>query len=880
MFEKLPAPGGMLQVGIPEYRLHKSVLKREIEAIESLGVEIKTNTEIGKELTFEDLSKGYDAIFIGVGAHKSLKLNVSGEDLTGVTHGVEFLRDLNLGNKPKLGQRVAVIGGGNVAIDSARSALRLGSKEVFILYRRSREEMPANEWEIQDAEQEGIKIHYLAAPIKILGKNGKVAGLECIRMKLGEPDESGRRKPIPIKGSEFRMGADTVIPAIGQAPDLAFPKDVDLTERGTISADQNCLTSKVGIFAGGDAVSGPATAIEAIAAGKRAAVSIDRHLRGESPEEEVRAAQTVKLDQIDLRGIEKAKRPAMPKLPVAERIRNFEEVELGLTQEMAIEEAKRCLNCGLCAACRECERACEANAIDFSQLPIQLELQVGSIIVATGYEVLEPTMIEEYGYGVYKDVINALQYERLLAASGPTFGKILRPSDSKVPKRVGWIQCVGSRDLSRGYPYCSRVCCTYATKQAMLTLEHDPNTETYVFYIDRRTYGKDFEEYYRRAKDGGVKYIRGEPGEVFKDSGDIRIKYEETVTGEVKELCVDLLVLSAAIVPNPGNKELTEILGVELDENGFFKEKDLFSAPSESSREGIYLAGCAQGPKDIPDSVAQACGAAALAAIPIHPSRGTEIEKVELVPEKEVKPEDEPRIGIFICHCGINIAGVVAVEAVTSYASGLPDVVCAERMLFACSEDGTSRIKEAIREYDLNRVVVASCTPTTHKPLFQDICREAGLNPYLFEMASIREHSSWVHSQKPELATQKAMDLVRMAVAKARLLEPLKRSLIKVNHTALVIGGGIAGMTCALDIAANGFRVHLIEREPQLGGMLRKINKLFPLDVPACEVINPKIETIKTNENIQIHLETKVTDVKGYVGNFQVTIRSECRMQK
>jgi len=355
IFEALPAAGGMLAVGIPDYRLPKENLQKEIDAIMKAGVDIKLNTRIGKDLTIDDIQKdGYKAIFIATGAHESTKLNVPGEDLKGVIHGVSLLRDINLGKEVKIGAKVAVIGGGNVAIDSACSTLRLGSKDVTILYRRSRVEMPASEEEISQAEEDGVKIRYLAAPTKILGSNGNVEGVECIRMELGPPDESGRRQPIPIKGSEFKMECDTVIPAIGQVADLSFISgdgEIRSTDKGTLAVDQETFeTSREGIFAGGDVVTGPATIVEAIAAGKEVAKAINSYLQGKRYKKEYKViTPAIHVEPIELgeEEIEKLERPEMPRLPIAARIGNFREVELGLTQEMAIMEAKRCLRCDL-----------------------------------------------------------------------------------------------------------------------------------------------------------------------------------------------------------------------------------------------------------------------------------------------------------------------------------------------------------------------------------------------------------------------------------------------------------------------------------------------------------------------------------------------------
>lgn len=525
-----------------------------------------------------------------------------------------------------------------------------------------------------------------------------------------------------------------------------------------------------------------------------------------------------------------------------------------------------------CFACGNCKVICEPDAIDLYQKPEEIELDVGTIIVATGYSELVPDK-GTYGYGVYKNVVTALQYERLTNAAGPTGGHIVRPSDGKEPKKVAWIQCVGSRTNER--PYCSRVCCMYATKEAIITKEHTPDIETYIFYMDMRAYGKGFEEYYKRAEEQiGVKYVRGRPSKVSENSetGDLTIRYENLDTGEVGELEANMLVLACAGVPTDTNKELAKILGVKLDENGFFQEKNLPLAPIETDAEGIYLAGCAQGPKDIPDSVTQASGAAAKAIMPIVEARGEEIEEVELPEEKEVKPTDEPRIGVFVCRCGVNIGRTVNVPAVVEYAKTLPNVVFVNEDIFTCSDDCRGRIKAAIEKNDLNRVVVAACTPRTHEGLFRDTCREVGLNPYLFELVNIRDQCSWVHMNEPEEATKKAKDLLRMGVARARLLESEEEGELSVGPDCLVIGGGIAGMTAALVLADMGFKIKLVEREQELGGMLQNLCKLFPTDTLAKDVIAPKIRAVYEHKNIEIYTGAEIKDIKGYIGNFEVTI--------
>ena len=622
IFEALSTPGGMLVVGIPEYRLPKKVLQTEIEVIQKLGVDIKLNSPIGKDgLTLDELwQQGYKAIFMAVGAHNSMKLDVPGEELQGVYHGVSFLKDVNLGKKVTVGERVAIVGGGNVAIDAARTAFRLGSREVFIVYRRSRQEMPASEEEIEGAEQEGIKIHYLAAPVRILGKDGKVAGMECIRMELGEPDASGRRRPIPIKGSEFTIDADMVIPAIGQTPDLLFlPEDnkFQISQRGTFEVDDKSLATNIpGVFAGGDAVRGPATIIEAIAAGKKVAISIDYYLRGESLPPEEEPLPTVTIEDIDLREVERKNRTVMPAIPIGERSHSFTEVNLGFSQEVAIDEANRCLDCGICSWCRECEKVCEAKAINHEMKEEYLDLDVGAIILASGLDLYDISKLGEYGYGKIPNVITAMEYERLTCASGPTSGELERPSDKKIPTNIAFIQCVGSRDFKNN-PYCSSVCCMHATKEAIMAYEHHPGTKSTIFYMDMRAVGKRFQEYVTRAKEEyNVTYIRGRPGkiDVSSQNGNPIIWYEDTTTGETKTFETELVILSQALTPSRGIGELANILSISLDAHGFVDIPDKSFQPLDTTRPGILACGYVHSPRDIPDSVVQASGAAARVA--------------------------------------------------------------------------------------------------------------------------------------------------------------------------------------------------------------------------------------------------------------------------
>jgi len=533
--------------------------------------------------------------------------------------------------------------------------------------------------------------------------------------------------------------------------------------------------------------------------------------------------------------------------------------------------------------CRDCVAACEkegANAIDFWQKEEILEIRVGSIVVATGYKLLEPT--GKYGYGTYKNVVLSLQYERLLCAAGPTGGHVVRLSDEKPAKRIAWIQCVLSRNVKLGKAYCSKICCMYATKETILTKEHDLEAKTYIFYIDRRTYGKGYDEYRRRAEDRyAVKYIRSIPGEVSEDpeTGDLLIRYENLETNTIETLRVDLLVLCPPIVPNDGNTKLAETLGIELDEDGFYKVIDP-SRPFETNVKGIYLCGTCKGPMDISDSVAQASAAAAKAVNPLTEVRGTEIKEIELPPEIEISLTDEPRIGVFVCHCGANIGSVVNVSDVVEYAKTLPNIVHAEEGQFICSADYAETIKVAIKDHNLNRVVAASCTPRTHEYLFRNTLREEGLNPFLFEFANIREQCSWVHTDEPEAATQKAKDLVAMAVAKARLLQPQTEGELSVGKECLVVGGGICGVTAALTAANMGFKVYLVEKENELGGMLKKLYKLFPYDTSSEELLEQWITLLRDHENVEIYTGSEIEEIEGYIGNYVVTISQNDQRKK
>jgi heterodisulfide reductase subunit A len=526
--------------------------------------------------------------------------------------------------------------------------------------------------------------------------------------------------------------------------------------------------------------------------------------------------------------------------------------------------------------CGVCEKVCEAKAINYEQKEEEIKIKVGAVVIATGFDMPADELSPRWGYQ-FQNVVSALEYERILCASGPFGGHVLRLSDEEEPEKIAFIQCAGSRDLHENVPYCSSVCCMYTAKEAIITAEHSENAKCYVFRHDIRAYGKNFYEFTQRAQDEyGVTYFQTKISTIEEDpeTNDLIIHYEDLQTGEFNDFRANLVVLATPLVPKKGIADLAKTLNVELDKYEFFKEKSYFDK-SLSSREGVFLCGFCQGPMDIPETVADASGVASKVATLLNSVKFTKIKEKEFdVPEKEVSPEDEPRIGVLVCHCGINIGKYVDVPNVRDYIKSLPNVVWCEDNLYSCSSDSQELIKEKIKEHNLNRLIVASCTPRTHEPLFQETCQEAGLNKYLFEMVNIRDQCSWVHMTEKEAATDKSMDLIRMAVSKAKLIRPQKEEKIEVIPTAVVIGGGISGMTAALELANQGFKTYIIEKEKKLGGNLNNLNILYPIQEDASILLKDTVEKVESNSNIEVHLETKIKDIKGYIGNYEISIKS------
>ena len=614
IFEAASKAGGMLRYGIPEYRLPKDILDSEINYVKELGVEIKTNTAV-KNLD-EIFGQGYRAVFLANGAWVSQKMNIPGEDAKGVLHAIDFLKQVSGGIKVGLGNKVAVVGGGNAAVDAARTAVRLGAGEVSIIYRRSRSEMPAIPSEIDEMEQEGVTIRYLTTPTEVIARDGKLVKIKCIKMELGEPDASGRRRPLPVKGSEFEMDIDTVILATGQAVDKSkLPGKIDFSESGTVKADPITFqTSIKGVFAGGDVVSGPATVIEAVAAGKEAAISIDRYLQGIDLKEG-RPAERERVKDVPTKGVAKKPRAVMPLRSAAERIKSFNEVESGFDEKKAVEEANRCLNCAVCSECLLCVTACERKAVHHEMKEEIVEVNVGNILLATGYREFDPSVMQKYGYGRLDNVITGLEFERIVNSAGPTGGKILLKNGEE-PKSIAIVHCVGSRDINH-HEYCSSVCCMYSLKFSHLLREHLPKAEVYEFYIDIRAPRKGFEEFYNRILKEGTILYRGRPGEITDvaetpyERGKLIVKFENSLIGERERLPVDMVILSAALEPQKDAREVARIFNISCGAGDFFIERHPKLDPVATMTEGVFIAGCCESPKDIRDSVAQASAAAA-----------------------------------------------------------------------------------------------------------------------------------------------------------------------------------------------------------------------------------------------------------------------------
>ncbi|MFL7814056.1 MAG: FAD-dependent oxidoreductase [Anaerolineales bacterium] len=874
VFEALPVAGGMLRVGVPEYRLPAEIVDREVQDIIDLGVDLRLNHRVDDlDQLFQD---GFRAVLIAAGAHEGIRPSIPGSKLDGVLVSTNFLRDVRLGQSPNLGDKVVVVGAGDVAMDVARTARRLGS-EVHVVYRRRALDASAGEEEIRHAREEGIQFHFQTSPTEIIAGNpGGLSGIWCEETEPGVIDKSGRPKPVPIPESKYFLPCNTVIFAVGQRAGLAFIPDdagVGITGENTIAINPNTFAAtREGVFAAGDSIFGTAFVIEAISSGHTAARSIIRYLEGKHLEPARKAPlPVVELSQADIeervaRGeIERKPRVPLPEIDPASRVDNFQEVVGGYDETRAKEEAARCLACGICSECMSCVFACGTDAIDHDMVASERTLQVGGIILAPGYQVYQPEKKQEFGYGRFPNVLTSLQFERLLSASGPTLGHIQRPSDGDLPRKIAFLQCIGSRDQE--HPYCSSICCMAATKEALIAKDHHPELEIHIFLQDLRAFSKGYLDYFHRARDQySIHYHRCRISGISEtpQGHQLILNFPEEGTASMQQEIFDMVVLSVGMEIPSHVQILGQQLGISLSESGFCLCDS--SEPLQTSLEGVFTAGAFRGPKDIPESVIEASGAAGAIASYLGQVRGTQT-RTRAYPEEQDTSCQPPRVGVFICHCGSNIAGYLDVEEVTNYASTLPQVIHAESNLYTCSQDSIKHITETVKEREINRVVVASCTPLTHQPLFQDSIRDAGLNPFLFEMANIRNQCSWVHSGDNPAATQKAKDLVRMAVAKVIRHSAQRTIDVPVQKNALIVGGGAAGMTAALSLASQGFPVHLVERESELGGQLR--NLYTPLGEQDPQVILTNLlDRVEAQPLVKVHTCSRVVGTSGFKGNF------------
>jgi heterodisulfide reductase subunit A-like polyferredoxin len=736
--------------------------------------------------------------------------------------------------------------------------------------------MPAYQEEIKSTLEEGIIIRNGWGPKKITG-NGSVHGIELKRC-VSVFDENGKFKPSYDDKNITTVKADQIIVAIGQMVEEEITKHIGIDiERGCFKADKITLeTSIKGIFAGGDNAFGPSSVIEAVASGKKAAESISRYLNGEDLsgdrfENSIKPVAEKLLPSV--KNVEKKKRAKALELSADKRIRNFNEIESAFSLEEALAEAERCLNCAQCSECMECVGACEKKAINHNQKDEIIELEVGSVILTPGIEEFNAEIKGEFGYNHYQNVLTSVQFERMLSAAGPYMGHIVRRDDGKEAKRIAWIQCVGSRDSKCGNDYCSSICCMATTKQAMIASEHMNGLQGTIFNMDIRAHGKDFDQYYERARAmDNIHFIKSIPSRIIRMPGskDLRLSYTDPEKGIIEQ-DFDLVVLAVGLDPKTSVAESIEKLGIEINEFGFCKTNRL--APLITSREGVFVGGAFQEPKDIPETVMQASAAASMAMELLSSAKNTLITSREYPQEHDVSDE-EARIGVFVCHCGINIAGTVNVEKVTEAIQNEPGVTYASHTMYTCSNSSLSNIKEQISLHRLNRIVVASCTPRTHEPIFRETLREAGLNPYLFELANIRDQCSWVHSSMPEEATEKAIDLVKMSIARAKNLSPLEGERIPIHQNAVVIGGGVSGMSAALSLAEQGYDVDIIEKSSQLGGNLVSINSTLENESLDSFKAN-LIETVNKQRNIDTYLNSELVGVSGHIGHFKLKVKKD-----
>lgn len=620
IFEERGIAGGMLRSEIPRFRLPKETVDRDIKNVTALGVAIETGAKIGSVLELK--KRGYDAVFISIGADLSRTMDIEGESSEGVMSGTRFLYDVTHGREYDLaGKVVAVVGGGNVAIDVARSAVRLGAAKVMIVYRRAREEMPASREEIAGAEEEGVAILDRLGPSRIVAAGGRVSGLETVR-NISAPGNGRKNPPRFDPDTKKILPCDIVFTAVGQESRSGFlgGDGIELTRTGAVAADPDTMmTSVEGIFAGGEAVTGPSMIVEAIGQGKRAAFFMNRYLNGEPFEGAVYDKRIAPVGKERVLARQERYRAHhlvdIRELPTSERKVGFEEVELPLTMQEVLDSSENCLNCGVCCECGRCVKACQAGAIDLGMKPRTREIEAGSVVVATGFGLFPAHLIERYGYGRHHNVITAMQMDRIIAPTRP-YNHLLRPSDGKVPENIAYVLCAGSRDVTMDNRICSRVCCMYSIKQAQLLLGALPVADVTIYYIDIRAFGKGYEEFYEQSKGMGIRFVKGKVAKIDEgENGNLLVRYEDVDGGaEVRETEHDLVVLSTGFIPNPDFTRFFAPGLLEADEHLFVSEPQEHINPGRTSIEGVFVAGAATGPMDIPDTILHSGAAAAQAA--------------------------------------------------------------------------------------------------------------------------------------------------------------------------------------------------------------------------------------------------------------------------
>lgn len=916
VFESLPVAGGMLRVGVPEYRLPVPVIEREIQDIVDLGVDLRLNSPVTRlDDLFED---GFSAVLISVGAHEGKKIPLPGNDLNGVLINTDFLRDVRLwqvqgaGKNPSeqiKGKRVLVIGGGDVAVDVARTAVRLGGAQVELAMRELEDAIPASDHEITGAREEDINIRCGLNFLEIRNDGSdRVTGIVVEEFESFGLDENGQETDVIRPDSRQTIDADVVIFSAGQNAGLGFiPEDagIGLTPRHEIDVISwdTYATSRPGVFAAGDAITGTAFVIDAVASGHKCGKAVHRYLRGEEMDvREPRDNRVARIPKAELQQkirtgkIKPSSRINEPEIPIDLRKNGFAEVQTGLTPEQAIAEAKRCLSCGVCSECNTCVSECGVGAINLNMAAKTQTIDVGAVVLAPGFKTYQAELSQEYGLGRFPNVVTSLQYERLLSASGPTSGHVKRPSDENRPRKIAFLQCVGSRDQT--HDYCSSVCCMYAAKQANMTLEHEADTEVRIFMMDMRAFSKNYESYYQRTRQrNGIEYTRCRISSLKENpqNNNLVVKYFEraavplSLNGVqqngpgVREEEFDMVVLSVGMEIAPEVRALGEKLNIRMDKNGFCQTEQY--NPLQTSRAGVYAIGPFREPRDITDSIIEASGAAAAVGSFLARARNTQTHKEVFPDARDVSAEDA-KTAVFVCHCGKNIAGTVDVKAVQEYADTLPGVVHTEHTVYACSQDSIVHITEKLKDTGANRLVIASCSPLTHAPLFESSMKTAGLNPYLFDMANIRNQCSWVHADNKTKATEKAKDLVRMSTARTNALDPLTIAEMAMTKSALVVGGGASGMISALTLADQGYPVVLVEKSNRLGGNLLKVH--FGLDewgagggLPSqgeTDIIPPQaflaklVTAVHAHPHIDLHMNTQLASTRGFMGNFTSTL--------